>query len=704
MSWKNTYRYHLLTNSSIFVNMMNDIHINIGEYGLLGASGCGKTTLLNCIVGRNYLNSGEIWVLGGRPGTVQSGVPGRKVGYMPQEVALCDEFTVKDAVFFFGKVAGMSASTIQSRFEELKQLLDLPPENRFVKNCSGGQQRRISFASALIHKPELLILDEPTAGVDPLLRESIWGFLIELTQTDKTTVIITTHYIEETRKADMIGLMRGGQLLAEAPPNTLLQQFRADSLEDVFFSLSRIQEDGKAGSFISIPDKSCDLNMTDVSDGCGTESTLERSKTISSPKSSDKEKLQSGFAINTDRMAALLDKNWKEFHRNISGCIFMLLILPILCSALFVLVIGSQIKDFRVAVVNEDSSCEGVWLNRTVVPYIDNGSCHMQNLGCRFGKELDDDPLFIRFPVQTIPEAVEGFRRGLYMAILILPKNHSIASEKRLISGRNASDEILESSMIKVQVDMSDYVVGSTLKYKLVSLYRKYLDSVLKECNYLNYIDRHLRFQSIYGSDEIVLTEDMIPGYFLTLITYIATLLTTSIIISERIGGIWDRSAVAGVTTVEIILSHFVLQFCVMLVQIVETYLVMFFFYGVRVVGSLWLVALFAVLQGIVGIVYGFLVSIMSFENYFTANAMIAGGFYPMVLICGILWPMESQPEVLQWVSKATPFAFPAESLRNVLRKGWDLSNFYVLKGTGVQVIWIVILTSVCVYMLKKKQ
>ncbi|XP_029161617.1 ABC transporter G family member 23-like, partial [Nylanderia fulva] len=140
-------------------------------YGLLGASGCGKTTLLSCIVGRRKLNSGEIWVLGGKPGTKGSGVPGKRVGYMPQEIALYGEFTIRETMMYFGWIFGMCTAEIVERLRFLLQFLDLPSQNRLVKNLSGGQQRRVSFAVALMHDPELLILDEPTVGVDPLLRQ-----------------------------------------------------------------------------------------------------------------------------------------------------------------------------------------------------------------------------------------------------------------------------------------------------------------------------------------------------------------------------------------------------------------------------------------------------------------------------------------------------------------------------------------------------
>lgn len=139
-------------------------------FGLLGASGCGKTTLLKCVLGMMRADSGFIDVFGKQPGAPGSLIPGAIVGYMPQDVALYQDLTIREILIYFGRLYFMSASKIKQQIAYLMQLLELPSKHRMVNTLSGGQMRRVSFAAALIHEPPLVVLDEPTAGVDPMLR------------------------------------------------------------------------------------------------------------------------------------------------------------------------------------------------------------------------------------------------------------------------------------------------------------------------------------------------------------------------------------------------------------------------------------------------------------------------------------------------------------------------------------------------------
>ncbi|XP_028967853.1 ABC transporter G family member 20 [Galendromus occidentalis] len=171
------------------------------------------------------------------PGSPGSCIPGPGVGYMPQEPALYQEKTIYGNLHHFGQLYGMPEELIQERIRFLLDFLDLPRPYKKVGKLSGGQQRRVSLAVALIHEPPLLILDEPTVGVDPLLRLAIWNYLVTLTREKGMTVIVTTHYVEEARQAHMVGLMRSGRMLAQDSPDRLMEDFCCGSLEDVFLQL-----------------------------------------------------------------------------------------------------------------------------------------------------------------------------------------------------------------------------------------------------------------------------------------------------------------------------------------------------------------------------------------------------------------------------------------------------------------------------------
>lgn len=189
------------------------------------------------MIGMNPLDQGEIVVLGERLRPDRLPKVCNRIGFMPQEISLHNEFTVDETLNFFGNVYQMDDKILAERSEMLKNLLELPPDDRKVRECSGGQQRRISLAVAMIHDPKLLILDEPTVGQDPLLREKIWKFLFEVTRTSQLSIILTTHYIEEARHVDRCGMMRNGIFLEEDSPSAIMQKTQSEGLDEAFLRL-----------------------------------------------------------------------------------------------------------------------------------------------------------------------------------------------------------------------------------------------------------------------------------------------------------------------------------------------------------------------------------------------------------------------------------------------------------------------------------
>lgn len=216
------------------------LSIKQGElYGLVGPNGAGKTTLIRTLCGLLRPDEGEAHLLGWRVPSfrVQS-----QLGYMPQDFAIYDDLTVMQTLAFFGALYDLSRQDVQARGEELLELVQLTDRrDQRVGTLSGGMRRRVSLAVSLIHKPRLLFLDEPTAGVDPKLRRSFWDYFNQLAGQD-VTLVVTTHLIEEAARCGMIGFLIRGRLLVQAPPQEILSQTGTDSLDDAFLVLQEQQE------------------------------------------------------------------------------------------------------------------------------------------------------------------------------------------------------------------------------------------------------------------------------------------------------------------------------------------------------------------------------------------------------------------------------------------------------------------------------
>ncbi|MBE9917598.1 ABC transporter ATP-binding protein [Paenibacillus donghaensis] len=210
-----------------------DLHMEKGQiYGLIGPSGAGKTTLVKMMVGMDVPDEGQIEVL-------QTKMPSlpmlQQIGYMAQSDALYTELTAEENLKFFASMFKMGRAEQKQRIAYAAGLVNLTDELRKkVAVYSGGMKRRLSLAIALIHNPSVLILDEPTVGIDPELRQSIWNELIRLKTSEHKTIIVTTHVMDEADKCDQLAMVREGKILASGTPEQLRQQYHAANLEEVF--------------------------------------------------------------------------------------------------------------------------------------------------------------------------------------------------------------------------------------------------------------------------------------------------------------------------------------------------------------------------------------------------------------------------------------------------------------------------------------
>ncbi|OJZ67906.1 multidrug ABC transporter ATP-binding protein [Mycobacterium paraffinicum] len=222
---------------------LHDFSVQIGRgsiTGLLGPSGCGKTTLMRCIVGTQIVTSGTVEVLGHPAG---SAALHRRVGYLPQDPTIYNDLRVVDNVRYFAALYGFDHHSADAAIERVG-LTD--HRTALCGNLSGGQRTRVSLACALVCRPDLLVLDEPTVGLDPVLRADLWEQFTDLARAG-TTLLVSSHVMDEADHCGDLLLMRDGHLLAHTTPARLREDTGCPSLEDAFLSIIKRSTMRQAG-------------------------------------------------------------------------------------------------------------------------------------------------------------------------------------------------------------------------------------------------------------------------------------------------------------------------------------------------------------------------------------------------------------------------------------------------------------------------
>ncbi len=216
--------------------------VNQGEiFGFLGANGAGKTTAMRILCGLLTPSSGSATVCGYNVAN-QSELIKLNIGYMSQKFSLFDDLSVWDNISFYAGIYKMSRNQIKDAGEELLNKLELSQhKKKLVGSLPLGWKQKLAFATAIIHKPRLVFLDEPTGGVDPITRRAFWDMLNSAASAG-ITVFVTTHYLDEAEYCDRISIMAKGKIGALGTPTELKEQFRVPSIYEVILALARGNE------------------------------------------------------------------------------------------------------------------------------------------------------------------------------------------------------------------------------------------------------------------------------------------------------------------------------------------------------------------------------------------------------------------------------------------------------------------------------
>ncbi|WP_226675495.1 ABC transporter ATP-binding protein [Rossellomorea aquimaris] len=214
--------------------VLNNVSLNIPKgsiYGLLGPSGSGKTTLIKLMIGLETPSSGSVTYKGNK---LKASELYPSIGYMAQSDALYDELTAKENLSFMASLYGLKKAKRKEQIEKVMTTVDLLEHlNKPVHQYSGGMKRRLSLAIALLHEPDVLFLDEPTVGIDPVLRKDIWDSFHRLKEEGRT-LIITTHVMDEAERCDQLGLLQHGEIISSDTPVAIKETYGVSSIEDVF--------------------------------------------------------------------------------------------------------------------------------------------------------------------------------------------------------------------------------------------------------------------------------------------------------------------------------------------------------------------------------------------------------------------------------------------------------------------------------------
>ena len=628
-------------------------HVNFsikqGEiFGFLGSNGCGKSTTMKMLTGLLPISSGEAWLFG-KPVDASDINVRRHLGYMSQAFSLYSELTVEQNLVLHARLFGIEESKIPARVEELVKRFGLENELKSLPDSLPlGVKQRLSLSVAVVHNPEILILDEPTSGVDPIARDDFWRLIIELSRKDKVTVFITTHFMNEAARCDRISLMHAGKVLASDTPDNIIHSKDAKTLEEAFIRY-----------------------LVDA----GADDTSNDEKVSEMPKAvaNDNEQVKinahhlQGFSLT--RLIGCLWRETLELSRDPLRAL-----LALLGSAILMLVMGygitMDVEDLNFAVLDRDQTI-------TSQNYITNLSGSKR--------------YFIEKPPITDYDDMDHRMRSNEIALAIeMPPNF----------GRDIQRG--DPVNIGIWIDGAMPLRADTIKGYVQGMHLAWLSDKIKTTtgtasSSLANIETRYRY-----NPDIKSLQAMVPAVIPILLLMIPSMLAALSVVREKEMGSIINLYVTPVTRTEFLLGKQVPYIVISMLSFLLLLLMAVMIFGVPIKGSLLTLCLAGLAYCIIATGFGLLASTVTRSQIAVIFLTCVGTMLPAIQFSGLLNPVASLEGSGRYIGEVYPTTHMLIIARGVFNKA--LGFFDLHNSIFTLLITIPIILGASIFLLKKQE
>ena len=604
-------------------------HVNFkirrGEiFGSLGSNGCGKSTTMKILTGLLPATEGKAWLFGQEvnSGNIETR---RKVGYMSQAFSLYTELTVLQNLVLHARLYHVPEDELDARVAAMMQRFELAEiQNALPDALPLGVRQRLSLAVALVHNPEILILDEPTSGVDPVSRDNFWHYLIQLSRQDKVTIFISTHFMNEAERCDRMSMMHAGKVLDSDAPAALVAKRQASSLEDAFIGYLL-----EAGAGTDVPANTVDTATASPQTHADTTPMSLDTDTVQMPQSP----LQAAYRPNRFSLQRLLSYSWCEaldLKRDRIRAIMALL-----GSIILMLVMGygisMDVEDLSYAVLDRDQS----------------------TLSSNYALSLSGSPYFIEKPMlHNEAEMDRRLQNGELALAIEIPPNFAQKTD----SGQPVA--------VAAWIDGAMPSRAETVQGYVQAIHQTWLAEQIKAKTGAS-LGSSVTVETRYRyNPDVKSLPAMVPAVMPLLLLMLPAILTALSVVREKENGSIINLYVTPVSKAEFLLGKQMPYIALGFVNYLLMTLLAVTLFGVPIKGSFLTLSVAALLYVIIATGMGLLASTLTKSQIAAMFFTLIGTITPAIQFSGMLNPVSS----MQGFGRVFGEVYPATAMINISR------------------------------------